>query len=200
VIPKDYNSEARPQDSDPATSNDGEELKSILLDTSLPPFIPATPDQHAGNSPLRFSREQLPIDPEILCVCTPEEHPDHTEFVPSNVVPPAPPKDGPVPHAVDPAPVNPDVDPAKRSSTRSKKQPDRFAGNMQTTWKAGKAFKACAAVAATLGVLLLPTVNNNNRDLFYVIALLPHQLPGKVDPRRWHRKQSLNAAARSEKI
>jgi hypothetical protein len=30
--------------------------------------------------------------------------------------------------------------------------------------------------------------NNNNRDLFYVIALSPHQLPGKVDPRRWHCK------------
>jgi hypothetical protein len=29
---------------------------------------------------------------------------------------------------------------------------------MQTTWKAGKAFKSYAAVAATLGVLLLPTV------------------------------------------
>jgi hypothetical protein len=40
---------------------------------------------------------------------------------------------------------------------------------------------------------------NNNRDLFYVIALSPHQLPGKVDPRRWHCKQSRNAAARSEK-
>jgi hypothetical protein len=174
VIPKDHNSEARPQDSDPATSNDEEELKSILSDTSLPPFAAATPDQHAGNSPLRFSREQLPVDPEILCVprpgklphsdirsmrdCTPEEHPNNTEFVPSDAVPPAPPEDGPVPHAVDPAPVNPDVDPAKRSSARSKKQPDRFAGNMQTTWKAGKAFKSCAAVAATLGVLLLPTV------------------------------------------
>jgi hypothetical protein len=32
--------------------------------------------------------------------------------------------------------------------------------------------------------------NNNNRDLFYAIALLPHQLPGIVDPRRWHCKQS----------
>jgi hypothetical protein len=30
----------------------------------------------------------------------------------------------------------------------------------------------------------------NNRDLFYAIALLPHQLPGIVDPRRWHCKQS----------
>ena len=39
--------------------------------------------------------------------------------------------------------------------------------------------------------------NNNNRDLFYVIALVPHQLPGKVDPRRWHYQQSRdNAAAR----
>jgi hypothetical protein len=32
--------------------------------------------------------------------------------------------------------------------------------------------------------------DNNNRDLFYAIALLPHQLPGIVDPRRWHCKQS----------
>jgi diketogulonate reductase-like aldo/keto reductase len=39
-------------------------------------------------------------------------------------------------------------------------------------------------------------LDNNNRDLFYVIALFPHQLPGKVDPRRWHCKQSHNAAAR----
>jgi hypothetical protein len=37
---------------------------------------------------------------------------------------------------------------------------------------------------------------NNNRDLFYVIALFPHQHPAKVDPRRWHCKQSHNAAAR----
>jgi hypothetical protein len=172
VIPKDHNSEARPKDSDPATSNDEEELKSTLLDTSLPPFVPATPDQHAGDSPLRFSREQLPVDPEILCVprlgklphsdiqhtrdYTPEEHPDNTEFVPSDAVPPAPPEDRPAPHAVDPAPINPDVD--LRSSTRSKNQPDRFAGNRQTMWKAGKAFKSYAAVAAALGVLLLPTV------------------------------------------
>jgi hypothetical protein len=28
-----------------------------------------------------------------------------------------------------------------------------------------------------------------NRDLFYVIAFYPHQLPGKVDPRRWHCQQ-----------
>ena len=27
-------------------------------------------------------------------------------------------------------------------------------------------------------------INNNNRDLFYVIALFTHHLPGKVDPRR----------------
>ena len=36
----------------------------------------------------------------------------------------------------------------------------------------------------------------DKRDLFYVVALVPHQLPGKVDPRRWHCKQSHNAAAR----
>ena len=41
------------------------------------------------------------------------------------------------------------------------------------------------------------TFDNNNRDLFYVIALVPHQLPGKVDPRPWHYQQSRdNAAAR----
>jgi hypothetical protein len=40
-----------------------------------------------------------------------------------------------------------------------------------------------------------PVSCNNNRDLFYIIALSPHQLPGKVDPRRWHCKQSRNAAA-----
>ena len=44
---------------------------------------------------------------------------------------------------------------------------------------------------------LASTCDNNNRDLFYVIALVPHQLPGKVDPRRWHYQQSRdNAAAR----
>ena len=37
---------------------------------------------------------------------------------------------------------------------------------------------------------------NDKRDLFCVIALVPHQLPGKVDPRRWHCKKSHNAAAR----
>ena len=39
--------------------------------------------------------------------------------------------------------------------------------------------------------------DNNNKDLFCVIALFPHQLPGKVDPRRWHCQRSRdNAAAR----
>jgi hypothetical protein len=66
VIPKDHNSEARPQDSDPATSNDEEELKSILLATSLPPFVPATPDQHASNSPL-----------ENNCLLTPKFYVSH---------------------------------------------------------------------------------------------------------------------------
>jgi hypothetical protein len=42
--------------------------------------------------------------------------------------------------------------------------------------------------------------DNDNRVLFYVIALNLHQHPGKVDPRRWHCKQSHNAAARVEKI
>jgi hypothetical protein len=73
-------------------------------------------------------------------------------------VEPAPPEDVPATHAVDHEPVNPDVEPAKRSSSRPKKPPDRFAGNMKTIQKAGKAFKSYAAVAATLGVLLLPTV------------------------------------------
>jgi hypothetical protein len=41
-----------------------------------------------------------------------------------------------------------------------------------------------------------PNTSNNDRDLFYVIALFPHQHPAKVDPRRWHCKQSYNAAAR----
>jgi diphthamide biosynthesis protein 2 len=31
--------------------------------------------------------------------------------------------------------------------------------------------------------------NNNNKDLFYVIAPILHQLPGKVDPRRRHYQQ-----------
>ena len=40
-------------------------------------------------------------------------------------------------------------------------------------------------------------INNNNRDLFYVIALVPHQLPGKVDPHRWqYQRNRDNAAAR----
>ena len=39
--------------------------------------------------------------------------------------------------------------------------------------------------------------NIDNKDLFYVIALFPHQLPGKADPRRWHCWRSRdNAAAR----
>jgi hypothetical protein len=38
--------------------------------------------------------------------------------------------------------------------------------------------------------LLYGNINNNSRDLFYAIPLLPHQLPGTVDPRRWHCKQS----------
>ena len=28
--------------------------------------------------------------------------------------------------------------------------------------------------------------HNDNRDLFYVVALVLRQLLGKVDPRRWH--------------
>ena len=40
-------------------------------------------------------------------------------------------------------------------------------------------------------------LDNNNRDLFYVIALVLHQLPGKVDPRQWHYQRNRdNAAAR----
>jgi hypothetical protein len=42
--------------------------------------------------------------------------------------------------------------------------------------------------------------DNDNRDPSYVVALDPHQHPGKVDPHRWHCKQSHNAAARVEKI
>jgi hypothetical protein len=107
------------------------------------------------------------MDPAILCVprpgklphsdirytrdYTPDEHPDEIEAVPPDPVEPAPAEDVPFQHAVDP-------EPTKRSSTRSKTKPDRFAGNMKTIWKAGKAFKSYAAVAATLGVLLLPTV------------------------------------------
>ena len=38
---------------------------------------------------------------------------------------------------------------------------------------------------------------HNSGDLFYVIALVLHQLPGKVDPRRWHYQRNRdNAAAR----
>ena len=38
--------------------------------------------------------------------------------------------------------------------------------------------------------------NNNNRDLFYIIALFPHQLPGKVDPHCWwHYQRSRDNAA-----
>jgi IS30 family transposase len=30
---------------------------------------------------------------------------------------------------------------------------------------------------------------NNKRNLFYIIASVPRQLPGKIDPRRWHCQQ-----------
>jgi hypothetical protein len=32
-------------------------------------------------------------------------------------------------------------------------------------------------------------IHDNNRDIFYVIVLFPHQLPGKFDPHRWHCQQ-----------
>ena len=37
--------------------------------------------------------------------------------------------------------------------------------------------------------------NNNNRDLFYVIALIPHRLPGKVNPRQCHYQQNRDTVA-----
>ena len=36
---------------------------------------------------------------------------------------------------------------------------------------------------------------HNSGDLFYVIALVLHQLPGKVDPRRWHYQRNRDNAA-----
>jgi hypothetical protein len=45
-----------------------------------------------------------------------------------------------------------------------------------------------------------PKGRESSRDPFYVVALPPHHGPGKVDPRRWHCKQSHhNAAAGRER-
>jgi hypothetical protein len=41
--------------------------------------------------------------------------------------------------------------------------------------------------------------NDNNSDLFYVIAFFPHQLPGKVDPRRRHYDANANASAKEHR-
>jgi hypothetical protein len=158
-------------------ANDGEtpktdgDLSSILLDTSLDPFVPALPDQYEGKSLLRFSRDQLLVDPEIACFprkgklphsdirykrdYTPDEHPCEVELAkPEKTgMDPAP------PDLVDVEPAPPDkLETKTRSSGRPRKKPDRFAGGMQTIWKAGKSFRSHAIMATALGVLLLPTV------------------------------------------
>jgi hypothetical protein len=165
---------------DGETAPDDSEVSSMLLDTSLNPFVPAVPDQYEGTSLLRFSREQLPIDPEIAHFprhgklpygdirykrdYTPKEHPEDgvkTVVEPEKAtVEPAPPDSADeTPAKTDVEPAPPDTtEPAKRSSSRPRKQPNRFAGGMQTIWKAGKSFKSYAAIATALGVLLLPTV------------------------------------------
>ena len=147
-----------------ASDNDNE-LSPILLDASLDPFVPVEADQHAEKSLLRFSRDQLPIDPAIAHFprhgklphsemrykrnYTPKEQPEGVEILLQDPSP-----------ELKAAESEPTVnkEPTKRSSCRKKKQPERFAGNMETMWKAGKAFKSYTSMAATLRILLLPTV------------------------------------------
>jgi hypothetical protein len=80
------------------STSESQEVLPMILDTSLDPFVPALPDQYEGSNRLRFSREQLPMDPEIIYFPrrakqpyndisykhshTPEEEPHEVEIVP----------------------------------------------------------------------------------------------------------------------
>ena len=146
-------------------SDNENELSPILLDTSLDPFVLVEADQYAGKSLLRFSRDQLPIAPGIAHFprhgklahsnmrykrdYTPTEQPEEVEIIPQDPTP--------EPKAVGSEPLD-DTELTKHSSRHSKKPPERFAGNMKTMWKVGRPFKPYAAMAATLGIMLLPTV------------------------------------------
>ena len=100
--------------------------------TLLDPFVPVEADQYAGKSLLCFSRDQLQIDPGIAHFLrhgklphsemrykrdyTPKEQPEEVEILPQD---PSPPE---LKAVESEPPVN--KEPTKRSSCRTKKQPE----------------------------------------------------------------------------
>jgi hypothetical protein len=141
-------------------------ISPIILDTSLEPFVPVTQDQYTGPNRLRFSRDLIPMDPEIVSfprsgkepysdiryeqTYAPEEQPYEVEIVP---------KEPHVRNEQEPDLESPNgtEENQRRTSGRTRKEPVRFTGNMQTVWRPGKVLKSWAK-AATLGIMLLPTV------------------------------------------
>ena len=158
------------------------EMTPMVLDTSLDPFVPALPDPYEGTNRLRFSRQELPIDPEILCFPrrakkpyndirykhhhTPDEiepmsKSEPPENSPEMTLQPDPPENDYEmtlpPEPPDDANDANDFERPSRRPQRTRKAPVRFAGNMETVWRPGQALKAMAK-AAMLGLLLLPNV------------------------------------------
>jgi hypothetical protein len=145
-----------------------------FLDTSLPPFVPAEPkDSYSGNAPLRLSRFEQPIDPNIeyFPMRAKEDYNDiryTQDYSPPEQVSEVehPTKENKTEPVQDPVPrvkgIGTSTEPLHRSSriAKNSKSEDvlvaKVSNKVETIWKPSKILKGLA-IASFIGLCLVPT-------------------------------------------